>query len=217
MAFWVFGHDAVTKEPRNPIESDVETEAEARALATRQGMEVEFVEPAYRPRAKAPTESQPSAQASPGGGQGRVRVTATTGITASAPDLAERGSPSPPDTAITDQCPPARGEPLEVPHPAPGTCPRCGSASFKRLKAQRGVAFKNDRQCKKCGTPYTTILAPMSITVQEAMYASGVLLILGGIVPALVWLAGAQGPGRIGERRARGTASSFRCCWASGC
>jgi hypothetical protein len=114
-------------------------------------------------------------------GQGRLHVAATTGITASLPRYPEQRI-TPPDTAIADRHASALGEPVGTHRPAPGACPRCGSTAFKkkRLKAQQRTVFKNDRECKECGTPYTTIPAPMSITARTAMYMSGALLILGG-------------------------------------
>jgi hypothetical protein len=82
--------------------------------------------------------------------------------------------------------------------PAPAACPQCGSAAFKRLKTQSATAFKNDRQCKQCGTGYATIPAPPSIIVRAAMYASGAALIGGGILVILVQLADTGGPGGMG-------------------
>jgi hypothetical protein len=131
-------------------------------------------------------------------GRGWVRVPPVAGITASVPNFAEKGSTRPPDTAITDRRLVIKGEPLANHRPVAGACPRCGSASFKRVKAERGTALKNDRECKECGTPYTTIPAPMSSTVRAAMYASGALLILGGAVAVLVRLAEVQVPGGRG-------------------
>ena len=130
--------------------------------------------------------------------QGRVHVAAATGITASIPSYAEERINILPDTAVTDRRASARSEPLGGHRPAPGTCPRCGSAAFKRLKAQQGTALKNDRECKECGTPYMTIPAAISITARTAMYMSGALLILGGILVVLVRLTDVQGPGGIG-------------------
>jgi hypothetical protein len=78
---------------------------------------------------------------------------------------------------------------------APGTCPRCGSASFKRVKAERETALKYDRECKECGTRYMTVPAPMSDTVQAAIYVSGVMVLFSGIMAGLVWLAEMQLPG----------------------
>jgi hypothetical protein len=119
-------------------------------------------------------------------GQGRVHVAAATGITASIPDRAEDRINTPPDTAVTDRRPSAPGEPPEVHHPAPGTCPRCGSAAFKQVKAKQGIPLKNDRECKGCGKLYTTVPAPLSSTVQAALYVSGALLILGVILPLVL-------------------------------
>jgi hypothetical protein len=59
--------------------------------------------------------------------------------------------------------------------------------------AQRNIPLKNDRQCKGCGNPYTTIPAPMSIAVQVALYVGGVVLILGGILPLLLSAPGGSG------------------------
>jgi hypothetical protein len=44
-----------------------------------------------------------------------------------------------------------------------------------------------------------TIPAPLSKTVQAAMYASGVVILLSGGLSGLVWLAGTQGPLRGGS------------------
>src|SRR5262245_44049345 len=79
-------------------------------------------------------------------------------------------------------------------HPCAGTCPRCGSASFTRVKAERHSALKYDRECKECATRYMTVPAPMSRVVQAAMSASGVLWIVGGVAALLVWLAAAPVP-----------------------
>ena len=131
-------------------------------------------------------------------GQGWVRVPQTSGVTTSASDFAERGPTTPSDTATTDQRPmPARAPYMEE-RPA-GTCPRCGSASFTRLKMKQGTGLTNDRECKECGTPYPTIAAPMSSTVQTAMYVSGVVFLLGGVLMGLVWLAAMQGAMRGGS------------------
>jgi hypothetical protein len=129
-------------------------------------------------------------------GEGRVHVAAATRITASVPAPAEKDQ-HPPDTAITDRPALAVSEPLEFHRPAPGTCPRCGSAAFKRLNAKKGTALKNDRECKGCGKPYRTFLAPLSDTARMAMYISGALVILGGVLPALAHLTGLRGPGGI--------------------
>jgi hypothetical protein len=105
------------------------------------------------------------------------------------------------DTAIMDRRPSVIRTALELHRPAPGTCPRCGAAAFKRLKPQKGIALKNDRECKACGTPYLTIPAEMSITEQTASYLSGGLLILGSILDAAVQLADVHGLGRSGMYR----------------
>jgi hypothetical protein len=89
--------------------------------------------------------------------------------------------------------------PLLDHRPVAGTCPQCGSASFRQMKVKRGTALTNDRECKECGTPYTTIPAPMSNTVQTAMYVSGGVFLLAGALMGLVSLAGMQGPMRGGS------------------
>jgi hypothetical protein len=136
-------------------------------------------------------------------GQGWVHVAASTDITASLPTYPEQRINKPPDTGIVDQCPWDISAPLGVHRPAPGACPRCGSTAFKRLKAQQGTALdedraRDDRECKECGTRYTIIPAPMSITVRTAMYMSGALLLLGGILAVFVRLTDMQGPGGMG-------------------
>jgi hypothetical protein len=79
--------------------------------------------------------------------------------------------------------------------PAAAACPRCGSASFKRLKAERGAKLTMDRECKECGARYLTVPAPLSTTLQVAMYAIGVVFILSGALAGLARLAAMQGPG----------------------
>jgi hypothetical protein len=91
----------------------------------------------------------------------------------------------------------AMNAPLREHHVVVGTCPRCGSTAFTKLRAKRKTADTNDRECKDCGTRYTTIPAPLSSTVQTAMYASGVALIGAGVQLAVLWLAAMQGPGRM--------------------
>jgi hypothetical protein len=118
-------------------------------------------------------------------GRGQVHVAAATGITASVPAPAEKRITFP-DTAITDRRASAMSEPLELPRPAPGTCPRCGSVAFKQVKAKQGILLKNDRKCKGCGNPYTTVPALLSSTVQAALYVSGALQILGVILPLVL-------------------------------
>jgi uncharacterized membrane protein HdeD (DUF308 family) len=63
-------------------------------------------------------------------------------------------------------------------------CPRCGSTAFTGVKPVKGAVLTADRQCKECGTRYLTIPAPISDAVQAAMYASGAVLILGGLLAA---------------------------------
>jgi hypothetical protein len=86
-------------------------------------------------------------------------------------------------------------EPLAGHRPAAGACPQCGSALFKQVKAKRGAALTHDRECKECGTRYLTIPAPLSGTVQAAMYVSGVLLILAAVLLTLIRLSATEGPG----------------------
>jgi hypothetical protein len=57
MAFWVFGHEAATNLPRDPLYLEVATERQARDEATRQGMEVEFVDRAQETLPEAPRTS----------------------------------------------------------------------------------------------------------------------------------------------------------------
>jgi hypothetical protein len=82
-----------------------------------------------------------------------------------------------------------------VPGPAGEGCPCCGSTAFTRVKPVKGTALTADRQCKACGTRYLTIRAPVSGAMQAAMYSSGVVLILGGVLAAVLQLAAIQGPG----------------------
>jgi hypothetical protein len=84
--------------------------------------------------------------------------------------------------------------PLADQRQAVAGCPRCGSASFKRLKAERGAKLTNDRECKECGLSYMTIPAPASVVVEVAMYAVGVVFILSGILAIGIRLAATQGP-----------------------
>ena len=44
MAFWVYGDDIVTNEPRDPLFFETKVESEARAQAAREGMQVQEVE-----------------------------------------------------------------------------------------------------------------------------------------------------------------------------
>jgi uncharacterized protein (DUF983 family) len=131
-------------------------------------------------------------------GRGWIHVGVAPAITASIPGHAEERITARADTSHTDGCASARSEALGDSRPAPGTCPVCGSAAFKRLKAKKGAAPKHDRECKECGTSYTVITAQMSPAVQTAMYVSGALLILGGILAVVVRLGDVPGPGGIG-------------------
>ena len=79
-----------------------------------------------------------------------------------------------------------------------GACPRCGSPSFKQLKANRGTALTADRECKGCGTHYMTIPAPFSSTLRTAVQFSGVAVILGGVLAALIQLGLTAGPAGLG-------------------
>jgi hypothetical protein len=69
MAFWVFGRDATTKQPRDPLYSEAETEDAARTLAVEAGMEVEFIDPAF--------QSLPAGRkdVTPGGGEALRSIT----------------------------------------------------------------------------------------------------------------------------------------------
>jgi predicted RNA-binding Zn-ribbon protein involved in translation (DUF1610 family) len=93
-------------------------------------------------------------------GNGLVHVSPTAGVTAFVPGLAEKRSADRPDTAITDKRPMAMSAPLMEHHVVAGTCPRCGSTAFRQVRADRKTALTNDRECKECGTRYTTIHAP---------------------------------------------------------
>jgi hypothetical protein len=53
------------------------------------------------------------------------------------------------------------------------------------VKADPVTAFPYERECKECGTRYTTIPAAPSSTVRTAAYVSGAVLMLGGV---LAWL-----------------------------
>jgi DNA-directed RNA polymerase subunit RPC12/RpoP len=79
--------------------------------------------------------------------------------------------------------------------PAGQGCPRCGATAFTRLKPVKGTALTADRKCQACGTRYLTIPASMSGAMQAAVYTSGVVLILAGVLAAVLWLAGMEGPG----------------------
>jgi uncharacterized protein (DUF983 family) len=150
-------------------------------------------------------------------GQGWVRVPAAASVTASVLGVADKGPAMPPETAVTDHPPLAaprvaghqysatppnaavtdqRPAPPRAPlsHEAPtaAACPRCGSASFKRLKAERGATLTIDRECKECGARYMAIPAPMSNADKTAMYVSGVVLILGGVLGLVLALAAMQ-------------------------
>jgi hypothetical protein len=87
------------------------------------------------------------------------------------------------DATVTHQRPAAEG------------CPRCGSTAFTRVKPAKGTVLTADRQCQACGTHYLTIPAPMSEAERAAVYTSGVVLILGGVLAAVLQLAAMQGPG----------------------
>lgn len=123
-------------------------------------------------------------------GEGWVHVPRTS-VNASVSGFTDKGSTSPRDLAVTDQRPMTVSAPLWDHPPAAGTCPQCGSSSFTRVN-------RNDRECKECGIHYTTIPAPMSSSVAVAMYASGVLLLLGGVMAVFIRLAQAHGPGVSG-------------------
>jgi uncharacterized membrane protein HdeD (DUF308 family) len=63
------------------------------------------------------------------------------------------------------------------------------AAREKAFPVERGAVLTSDRQCKACGTRYLTVPAPISGAVQAAMYVSGVVLILGGVLAAVLQLA----------------------------
>lgn len=72
---------------------------------------------------------------------------------------------------------------------AGGGCPHCGASEFTRVKPIKGAVVTIDRQCKACGTCYLTIPAPVSGAVQAAMFTSGLVVILGGILAVVLQLA----------------------------
>lgn len=152
-------------------------------------------------------------------GQGWVRVPTTAGVTASVPAFADKaptvprdtavtdqpppvvsrlaeaeGPAIPPDTAVTDQRPMTQRAPLLYDPPTAAACPRCGSAAFTRVKAKRTSAPIQERDCKECGQRYAAIPAPMSNTAKTAIYASGVVLILGGVLALVIGFAAMQEP-----------------------
>jgi hypothetical protein len=57
------------------------------------------------------------------------------------------------------------------------------------VKADPATAFPYERECKKCGTRYTTIPAAPSSMVRTAAYVSGAVLILGGVLASLLSMA----------------------------
>src|SRR6516164_4326514 len=73
-------------------------------------------------------------------------------------------------------------------------CPRCGSTEFTKVKPVQGTVLTADRKCTVCGTLYLTIPAPISGAVQAAMYTSGVLLGLGGVLVVVLQLAATTEP-----------------------
>ena len=111
-----------------------------------------------------------------------------------------------------------RRAPLLDDPPTAAACPRCGSAAFTRVKAKRMSGLMDDRDCKECGHRYAAIPAPMSNTAKTAMYASGVVLILGGVLALVVGFAAMQepSPGRFSSMPLFGVfisvMSGFNCC-----
>jgi len=122
----------------------------------------------------------------------------TPGIAESAFAVTEQGPTSLPDTAMTAHLPRTVCAPDAAHRLVAGACPRCGSTAFKQLKAKRGTTLTNDRECKDCGTHYMTIPAPVSSAVRTAMQFSGVMVILGGILAALLQLALTSGSAGVG-------------------
>jgi len=94
--------------------------------------------------------------------------------------------------------------------PLRGTCPRCGSAAFTRLKAKRLIAFTDDRRCKQCGTRYTP---PTPAWAGPAFLVAGIVLALmgGGLLAwsALDYLLFAAGPGSGSQVSAPITGCAF--------
>jgi len=88
-------------------------------------------------------------------------------------------------------------------------CPRCGSTAFTSVKPVKGTVLTVDRQCKACGTGYLTIPAPVPGTMRAAMYASGVVLILGGVLVVVLQLAATQEPGGLRPTFPYGVIFSF--------
>jgi hypothetical protein len=64
MRFWVYGRDAVSNAPRDPLFVEAADEAAARAEASGAGMRVEDVEP-VQPRPVPPPAAQPPASGTP--------------------------------------------------------------------------------------------------------------------------------------------------------
>ena len=78
-------------------------------------------------------------------------------------------------------------------HPIARVCPRCGSASFLRVRAKGPISFTDDRKCKECGTRYTP---------PTPRWAAIVFIILGlliGMVSAVVlWAEIPRDKGELG-------------------
>jgi predicted RNA-binding Zn-ribbon protein involved in translation (DUF1610 family) len=137
-----------------------------------------------------PLRDQPTESVRP---QAEVPRSPTFSFTTSAPALTERGSTTPPDTATTDQRPIALNASLLDIRPVTRNCPKCGSASFTRVRvAPERIAFTNDRKCKECGTRYTP---------PTPAWAAVVFIVLGGLISgggllaiaAFVWTLNARG------------------------
>jgi transcription elongation factor Elf1 len=131
-------------------------------------------------------------------GQGWVHVALAQGIAESASAIKEGRTTSLPDTAMTADLPMTVDVADVTFRLVAGTCPRCGSPSFTKLKAKRGTTLTYDRECSMCGTRCMTIPAQESSIVQIAFQLSGVAVILGGVLAALIQLALTAGPARLG-------------------
>ncbi len=73
--------------------------------------------------------------------------------------------------------------------PLSSVCPDCGAMEFKKVAAQRWIAFANDRVCKRCGTRYalpTPRWAGIVFVVLGAgFFLTGAILMLGNVMGLL--------------------------------
>ena len=78
-----------------------------------------------------------------------------------------------------------------------GHCPKCGASAFRRVKADRLVAFADDRVCGACGARYTP---PTPVWAGIAFIVCGFALPVLGLVLAglLFGLASLPGLGCAG-------------------